>query len=248
MLGSRFLCGLGGVFSIRRSVSFVRSIFSDSERGFSFMPQPLPPHKKIHFHFHPLGILERPDLAAHIGAISGLWNDIETRMNIFLASLLGDEAETVIAVFQSIQNDGARRAAADAICSLKLDPTEREAYQEAQRLVGARYADRNSIVHGAWGISDTYPDSLLWMDVRDSTTQAVLLMKLQGPTHTEERKRVQAKFQRKILRYEKRDFEEIESRINDAYAKLLAFTKPYLERAFAGNALIDVPPNRPLRG
>jgi len=27
-------------------------------------------------------------------------------------------------------------------------------------------------VHGAWGISDVYPDTLIWHDIRDSTAMA----------------------------------------------------------------------------
>jgi hypothetical protein len=59
------------------------------------MPQPIPRGKQISFSFGRRAVLERPKLAPYIAAILMHWNEIESRMGIFLAALLGGESQTV---------------------------------------------------------------------------------------------------------------------------------------------------------
>jgi hypothetical protein len=113
--------------------------------------------------------------------ISAWWNEIEARISAFLAAILDAEAETVVTVYLALQNDGAKKAMIDTIASMKLTPPELTTFQEVQRTIGKRYSDRNNAVHGAWGVSETYPDALLWSDIREVTLLHTRMMGLKGP-------------------------------------------------------------------
>jgi hypothetical protein len=51
------------------------------------MPQPLRPGSN-NFDFRRTAVLQRPKLAPYIAAISMHWNEMESRMGVFLASLI----------------------------------------------------------------------------------------------------------------------------------------------------------------
>jgi hypothetical protein len=210
------------------------------------MPQPVHYSYQIDYAFLPEALLERPHLAAQIAAISALWNDIEARIAAFLAALAGPgEAETVIALFHAITNDGAKRAAADALTTLKLSGRNRETFKEAMLAAGRRYVDRNTVVHGSWGTSPVYPDKLLWCDVRDATMLAVDMM---GLTDKAEQKKRLIVTQKKIMVYGERDFIDMRERMREAYNQLHDFTNPFMERSFGAFAKVDWPPHEPRSG
>jgi hypothetical protein len=201
--------------------------------------------ESIAFDFRPEVLLERPLLAAHIAVISGLWNEIEARTGALLAALLGPEAKTAITIFVSLQNDGARRAAIDAICSLKLSPNDFLKFQTIQKAIGQRYGERNRAVHGAWGISPKFPDKLLWCDVREVMLFHVNMMDLAGPGKAAERRKLNMQQQQSLLVYGEKDFIDIETRIVAAYADLCEFSKPIIERGFGPSAKVDLKPSPP---
>ncbi len=204
------------------------------------MPQPVHYSHQIDFDFVPESLLERSKLAAHLTVISALWNDIEARLGTFLAALAGSEAPAVISMFHAITNDGAKRAAIEAVTSLKLSQAERQAFQVAMRTVSDRYADRNRIVHGAWGVSPLYPDQLLWADIREMT---MLLVDLMGMDNKQQRDARFIATQKKIMVYSEEDFVQIRNRMHNAYDILRDFTRPFMDRSFAVFAKVDLPPH-----
>ena len=190
------------------------------------MPQPVHYSRLISFDFGPEAILDRPDLAAHVAAISALWNEIEARSASFLAALLGGEAKTGISMFFAITNDGAKRAAMDAVCSLKLQPEQNKEFQRIMKGIGERYGDRNNAVHGAWGVSELYPDALLWSDIREAIQ---LHVDMAASGDTEVTKQARLAFQRRIQVWKERDFKEVEGRIKAQYDELYRFSKPFID-------------------
>jgi len=209
------------------------------------MPQPVHHSKAIDFDFSPERILERPNLAAHIATISAFWNDIEARIAALLAALLGDEAKTGISIFFAITNDGAKRAAIDAICALKLSSDEKAELQRILKTVGERYADRNYAVHGGWGISPQYPDALLWNDVRDTILLFVELARLPGPENKDARKALCLQFQKTMRVWKDHDFVEVEKRMRTAYKELYDFSRPIIDQHLAPIGMrSDSPINR----
>jgi hypothetical protein len=79
------------------------------------------------------------------------WNEIESHIGVFLAALLGGEAQTVMKVFLALETDGGRKSTIDTVTKRKLSPDDLRQFQEIQRNIGSRYSERNKVVHGALG-------------------------------------------------------------------------------------------------
>jgi hypothetical protein len=193
------------------------------------MPQPLPPGKEISFDFRPSSVLGRPKLAPYIATILMHWNEIESHMGVFLAALLGGEAQTVIKVFLALQTDGGRKSTIDTVTQLKLSPTDLARFQEVQRDIGGRYSERNRVVHGGWGTSDQYPENLLWYDPRESVAAFPDLMK------ADDGNALQAKLDevnKSIRIYKEADFKDMITRFGQTESALKEFTAPFVGHLF----------------
>ncbi len=194
------------------------------------MPQPLPRGKNISFDFGREMVLQRPVLAAYISAVLTHWNEIETHIALFVAALMGEaEAETIIKVYLALQTDGGRKATIDTVAATKLPPADLTRFQDIQKDIGSRYAERNKAVHGAWGISPEYPNDLLWYDPRESTAMFPRLMATDKRT---EREALLAETNKCIRVYNEQDFKDILARFEVTYVSLNNFTKPYISPLF----------------
>jgi hypothetical protein len=203
------------------------------------MPQPVHYSQPIHFEFEPTSLLQRPQLAARIAMISAAWNDVEARIAAFLAALSGNEAQTVISIFLALRIDSAKRSTIDTISVLKLSTTDHERFQEILKDLNKRYGERNTMVHGNWGVSEKYPNKLLWADIRDTTIMSANMMKLVGDQHAKERRAMLIEVQKKFMVYGEADFIKISDRMIAAYDELRDFTRPFMERAFGPSTIID---------
>jgi hypothetical protein len=196
------------------------------------MPQPIPHNRKISFSFGRKDVMQRPKLTPYIASILMHWNEIESRLSIFLAALLGGEAQTVIKVFLALQTDGGRKATMDTVAELKLSPDDLKRFQEIQRDIGGRYSERNKAVHGAWGISPEYPDDLLWYDPRESVQLFPNLMATVGDDKRAERRALIAEMNKSLRIYTEKDFTDILMRFETTYSALEKFTEPYIKPLF----------------
>lgn len=196
------------------------------------MPQPVHFSKLISFNFRKEALMERPKLAAYIASISAHWNEIDARIALFVAALLKNKAKTVISVFLDLRADAAKKATIDTIASLKLSPDDLAKFQIIRNNIGFRYSERNTAIHGSWGISPCYPDKLLWSDVRDTTALFPDLMPLAGPEKRVERNARLLAEQKKLMVYGESDFIAIIKRLADTYEELRDFTMPFIETYF----------------
>jgi hypothetical protein len=203
------------------------------------MPKPVHYSRSIHFDFAAEAVLQRPKLAAYITSISNSWNEIDARLSVFLAALLGTEATTVITIFVALKADAAKRAAVDAIASLKLNEDQQKTFEKIMITLGKRYDERNKAIHGAWNISNSYPNDLLWADIRETTILAVELMKLNAAGNEPGQHEAVLRQQKKILVYNENDFIDIHNRMVEAYSELDAFVSPFTNQAF-GQAFSSV--------
>lgn len=212
------------------------------------MPQPVRFSRHIHFQFSPDAILQRPKLAPHIGVISQYWNEIDARIGVMLAAVLGSEAKLGIAIYYAITNDGAKRAALDAIARQKLLPNQREEFQKILSEIGQRYGDRNQVVHGAWGISNEYPNALLLADIKETMALHADMVALSRPGRKKDRDQRKLDYQNSLMRWTEQDFLQTEERLEEAYTKLYEFTAPIIDRGFEGGMRSARPKKRPPTG
>lgn len=196
------------------------------------MPQPIPSSKTISFDFRRNAVLQRPELAARIAAILSHWNEIESRIALFMAALMGGEAKTIVNVYLAIQSDGAKKATIDTVTELKLPLARLAEFREIQKDIGSRYAERNKAVHGSWGISPEYPDSLLWYDPRDTVALFPELMERLDGSQLAERQKLVAEQRARLRIYTKTDLTDIIGRFEVTYSALEAFTTPFIAPLF----------------
>jgi hypothetical protein len=194
------------------------------------MPQPLPHGKSVTFDFRQDACLERPKLAPHIVAICMRWNEIESRLGIFLAALMGGEAKTIVSVFLALKTDGGKKATLDTVANLKLDSDDLKEFQDIQEEIAKRYKERNKAVHGAWGISPDYPDGLLWYDHRETIAMfPELMLRLDSGAA---RQKLLEEQQKSIRVYTEQDLIDINSRIQGTYQRLETFTARWVGPLF----------------
>jgi hypothetical protein len=157
------------------------------------------------------------------------WNEIDSHIAVFLAGLLGGEAQTVIKVYLALQTDGGRRSTIDTVTKLKLPATDLEQFQQIQLEIGRRYSERNKVVHGAWGTSPQYPDDLLWYDPRESAAALPQLMEADHPIAL----KAQLEEVNKGIRiYNERDLKDMVARFEETEEALKQFTAPHVGPIF----------------
>lgn len=212
------------------------------------MPQPIHNPDLVPVNFTPGAILKEPWLSAHIGVISSMWSDLEGHIAAFLAAILN--SRTTVAMFLAITNDGAKRAAIDAAARETLTKAHQEQLQTLLTKIGHRYADRNTVVHGVWGISSKYPNRLLWADVRETTLFHADMMKLEREdAENDVRFTRMMRYQKTLILYEERDFVAIKDRVQKVLTEFAAFGDPFIGRAFGKDVLVlPKRPAPPLRG
>lgn len=208
------------------------------------MPQPIRHPDIVPVNFRPDAILHRPHLAAHIVVISNIWNDIESRIGLFLATLLEADVRTTVSMYLAITNDGAKRAALDAVARLKLSSIDQAALQTALAQAGIAYAERNKAVHGSWGIADKYPHDLLRGDPKDAILFHADMMKFKPDDNDPRHARIM-EYQKLIFRFNETDFLSIEAKMDSIATEIYAFTNPFINKAYGTDTLVL--PTRPIQ-
>jgi len=196
------------------------------------MPQPIHYSHHIHFDFSSGALLQRPKLAGYIGAISNVWNDLDARIGVFLAALLGAEAITVMTIYTDLKSDVAKRSLVKSVIGMMLSRDEKTEFERILATVGLRYDERNRVIHGAWGISLEYPDGLLWSDIRETTVLAAELMRLNAEGDISGQHAAVLRQQKKMLVYKENDFIDMFNRIVDAFNELDKFVNETVSKAF----------------
>lgn len=178
--------------------------------------------------FHHVLILERPDLAAHIGVIACQWTEIDMRIGTLLAHILGIDAPLGLLAYLAIDNDGAKMAMLRAIATDRLNTTEMERFNKLFQSIRERRRERNDVVHGSWGIADDHPDALAWQDPRDSVRQfANITASIKGAAIDENE--AMAPFHN-VRFYRLADFQQIEARVEELSRDIQDFSLEVLKR------------------
>jgi hypothetical protein len=153
---------------MRRAQAQVLSLvpFSWPTEGFNVPRYPLPSQ----FHGGPWGFgpflvnTERPKHAAVIGECTLTWSYVMHQMALLLGVLIGGDSEAAAAIFSTLQNARTRRDVLRAAADVRLTDRRRELLDAIAVVVASTEKERNSLVHGVFGVSAALPDSVLWLD------------------------------------------------------------------------------------
>ena len=108
-------------------------------------------------------VIERiPNLAELVGRIAINWSGVEVQLSLALGSMLGVENAAAVAVFLSLRNHRAQRDALRAAADKTLVGDDREIFDAILARHEELDGQRNSVVHGIWGVSEATPDGIIW--------------------------------------------------------------------------------------
>lgn len=117
-------------------------------------------------------VLERPELAAHIGNVVANWVLLEGDLTDFYAFLMGtylpNEAgwappthPVASQVFAVVQSFNARLKLVDELCQWRGGKEEAEAFSELVPRIRHVAGARATVAHAQWMISDRHPRALI---------------------------------------------------------------------------------------
>jgi hypothetical protein len=110
---------------------------------------------------------KRPELEKLVGACLMAWPHVEAEMALYLGEPLGTETPSTLAVFQALRRSGGQREAVLTAGRIELNGTDLELLEAVLTIHKATEAERTALAHGHFGISDSIPDGLLWMNTND---------------------------------------------------------------------------------
>lgn len=183
------------------------------------MPQPLQPPYDVTFGSYD-ALRARPELAAEIGIIIAMWAEIECGLGLLLARLMGADAETGITIYNVIRSDAGKLEVLGQIAKERFGGAYSEEVKLLSEKLRARSLERNRIAHGLWGISQAHPDALVHLEPKDKLRWRSAIYASPTRLGGEEAPRVLS-LQPQLMIYNKRDFLEIQNRI-EATAELLS--------------------------
>lgn len=177
----------------------------------SAMPQPF---KGTSGQFGPNTILQRPDLAAHIGNVCASWALVEYDMVSLYALLMGSYLPApepgwsppahpvAFQIFDALNALAPRIDLLERLCKWRATPQESEHFERTLKPeIRSRFRERSIVAHGLWAINKDEKDALI-------------LVNTFGENHI----------------YKAHDFEQISTRILELHRKLGDFTHPIYER------------------
>ena len=116
---------------------------------------------------------ERPELAILMAECIAVWSIIEVEMATMLAAIMKAHAKPSAAVFLSIRNARAQREAITAAAEIELTGRDLEMFQAIMIVYQALEAQRSDLAHGVFGVTVEIPDSVVWVEARDYTSERV---------------------------------------------------------------------------
>lgn len=174
-------------------------------------------HERLKMLWDTRALLQRPNLARHIATIAAMWTQVEINIGHILSAMCGIQFNISTAIYVALVSTSARIDALNAIAETRLNKKTQEKLALLLKEFRKRSKERNNIVHGLWGISETDTKCLLHQDPADHTLMVAEALFARRPQQSS------PKFRRKsvVYQYSEPDFIAIERRIlklkNDAW-------------------------------
>ncbi|MEP3279380.1 MAG: hypothetical protein ABJN26_25450 [Stappiaceae bacterium] len=137
----------------------------------------------------PQTVLERPQLAALLGAITAEWGTIENLVaDIFNIVSLSkpipiaarSKSELANLIFSHFRNFSSQIELIKSVMKLRVDNEVISEFDQLSREIRSRSKMRNDLVHTKWHVSDDYPEDLIkisgkyWIRYTEPDLQEIL--------------------------------------------------------------------------
>lgn len=103
---------------------------------------------------------EVPDLAPDICKLFAAWANVEHQLEMLFVEITGGSSRSVLAVFDSLESDRAKRDAIRAAAKIHLQRSDIIALETALKMVKTAGKARHRFAHHLWGAIDGMPKAI----------------------------------------------------------------------------------------
>jgi len=118
---------------------------------------------------------KRPHLESLVGHCLMAWPHVEAEMALALGQIMGANNAAVIAVFQQIRRFSNQQEIFEEAARATLGSTDQELIHAILIAHKSAESERAALAHGHFGVADTVPDGLIWMNTVDYVAIRVVL-------------------------------------------------------------------------
>lgn len=172
----------------------------------------------------------RPQFAAHVGIIAGMWSFIESKMASIVSTILHTDALVGATIYGVIRAEAARFAAIDAVANERLSRKDFDHWLALRKQVSSAGDQRNAVLHNVWSLPPQGVDGVLLIDSRKQALIHAAITTSQGmpddATSISTAPRRHAIFQKhrdRMMLYKEEDFLNIEADFERLSLSLVAF-------------------------
>jgi hypothetical protein len=176
-----------------------------------------PNNRDLTLHWGNQFLTERPLLATIIGRSILRWTQIEYLMAVLLAVLLKTDTPAAMSVFLTLRRSTSRIEAITAAAQ-HLPARDKEICVATLKAMQSVEAERNSLAHGMFGVTDELPDSVLWAEVKDISSTMVKYAFFADSADNEK----MSEYLDNVFYYRESDLLQIEEQIKQASVVLTA--------------------------
>jgi hypothetical protein len=171
--------------------------------------------------FRSEALSERPELAACIARVASSWARIEVMLGFLLGEMLGTEARTGVRMYLALTGSSAQDASLSAAAEFCLSADLQEEFTSLRREVRSCARQRNTIVHGIWGVTPKLPTSLVYCPP-NSLIQGIA--DAAQPNGTPQPEALSRSFMTDLLEYREKDFLNVIARLDATCEAIGKFT------------------------
>jgi hypothetical protein len=107
----------------------------------------------------------RPQIVGLIGRCALSWTRIEYLSAAFLGVLLNTKAPAAMSVYLTLRRS-TNRVEAITAAARHLEPRDSELVIGVLTVIQSAERERNSLIHGMFGVTEELPDDVLWIETK----------------------------------------------------------------------------------
>jgi hypothetical protein len=173
------------------------------------------PERGVRVHWGVDFLDARPEIVRLIGRCVLSWTRVEYLSAAFLGVLLESKTPAAMSVYLTLRRS-TNRVAAITAATQHLEARDSELCAAVLRVIQSAEAERNSFVHGLFGVTDDLPDDVLWTESQNLSAAAVNIFSFGAM----EEDIAQGIIDNAFI-YTSKDILAIEAQINDAVRVLM---------------------------
>lgn len=118
-------------------------------------------------HYPPDAMQQRPSLGPLVAEVAARWSVADVQLAMVLCKIMDTPENAGVAMYFSLSGASSQQAVLLAAAESKLDPLKLELFNAIMAEARSVKDERNTIVHGLWGISPRYQNKLVRTEIKE---------------------------------------------------------------------------------